>query len=176
MLWWLNLFKETMLFLHVPLWNPTKHHVSTWCVSMIFCWTSCSMMVFSPPFFHGEIMVKSCEIPPKKAASSPPSLVTSDGPRSRWSPRRGRSPRSWRRRGEASGCRSRNRRRKARWFPARHGGTPSSLDGFCERENPILVGGEWLPSILFSHEYWVSNHPNWRSHIFQRGGPTTNQY
>ena len=23
--------------------------------------------------------------------------------------------------------------------------------------------------------YWVSNHPNWRTHIFQRGGPTTNQ-
>ena len=23
--------------------------------------------------------------------------------------------------------------------------------------------------------YWVSIHPNWRTHIFQRGGPTTNQ-
>ena len=23
---------------------------------------------------------------------------------------------------------------------------------------------------------WVANHPNWRTHIFQRGGPTTNQY
>ena len=23
--------------------------------------------------------------------------------------------------------------------------------------------------------YWVANHPNWRTHIFQRGGPTTNQ-
>ena len=29
----------------------------------------------------------------------------------------------------------------------------------------------WLPSILFSHINWVSNHPNWRTHIFQRGGP-----
>ena len=25
------------------------------------------------------------------------------------------------------------------WFPARHGDTPSSLDGFCERENPTKV-------------------------------------
>ena len=33
----------------------------------------------------------------------------------------------------------------------------------------------WLPSFLFSHQYWVSNHPNWRTHIFQRGKPTTNQ-
>ena len=31
----------------------------------------------------------------------------------------------------------------------------------------------WLPSISFSHLYWVSNHPNWRTHIFQRGGPTS---
>ena len=23
--------------------------------------------------------------------------------------------------------------------------------------------------------YWVANHPSWRNHIFQRGGPTTNQ-
>ena len=34
----------------------------------------------------------------------------------------------------------------------------------------------WLPWILFSHINWVSNHPNWRTHIFQRGGPTTNQF
>ena len=27
----------------------------------------------------------------------------------------------------------------------------------------------WLSSILFSQKYWVSNHPNWRNHIFQRG-------
>ena len=33
----------------------------------------------------------------------------------------------------------------------------------------------WLPWILFSQKYWVANHPNWRNHIFQRGGPTTNQ-
>ena len=38
----------------------------------------------------------------------------------------------------------------------------------------------WLPSILFSQKYWecLSNHPNWRSHIFQRGGekPPTRIY
>ena len=33
----------------------------------------------------------------------------------------------------------------------------------------------WLPWILLSQKYWVSNHPNWRTHIFQRGGPATNQ-
>ena len=26
-------------------------------------------------------------------------------------------------------------------FPARHGGSPSSLDGFCEREDPIVRNG-----------------------------------
>ena len=31
----------------------------------------------------------------------------------------------------------------------------------------------WLPSILFSHILGCCHHPNWRSHIFQRGGPTT---
>ena len=33
----------------------------------------------------------------------------------------------------------------------------------------------WLPFGLFSHMLGMSNHPNWRTHIFQRGGPTTNQ-
>ena len=47
------------------------------------------------------------------------------------------------------------------------------LDGFSAC---FLVGGEWLPWNLFSHSYWVANHPNWRTHIFQRGGPTTNQF
>ena len=28
----------------------------------------------------------------------------------------------------------------------------------------------WLPSILLS-QYWEFHHPNWRTHIFQRGGP-----
>ena len=39
----------------------------------------------------------------------------------------------------------------------------------------LLVGGDWLPFLAFSQKYWVANHPNWRTHIFQRGGPTTNQ-
>ena len=38
------------------------------------------------------------------------------------------------------------------------------------------LSGWWFgTSILFSQKCWVSNHPNWRTHIFQRGGPTTNQ-
>ena len=36
-----------------------------------------------------------------------------------------------------------------------------------------LVGG--LVAIFYFPIYWVANHPNWRTHIFQRGGPTTNQ-
>ena len=40
--------------------------------------------------------------------------------------------------------------------------------------SPWLVG-VWLPWFLFSHDYWEFHHPNWRTHIFQRGGPTTNQ-
>ena len=31
----------------------------------------------------------------------------------------------------------------------------------------------WLPFFIFP--YIGNNHPNWRNHIFQRGGPTTNQ-
>ena len=36
----------------------------------------------------------------------------------------------------------------------------------------FLVGGNWLPSILFSQKYWVyvKSSLNWRTHIFQRGG------
>ena len=37
----------------------------------------------------------------------------------------------------------------------------------------LLVG--CLVAIFYFPIYWVSNHPNWRTHIFQRGGPTTNQ-
>ena len=35
-------------------------------------------------------------------------------------------------------------------------------------ENWLVV---WLPWILFSHFCWECHHPNWRTHIFQRGGP-----
>ena len=35
----------------------------------------------------------------------------------------------------------------------------------------IIFSGWWFgTSILFSHINWVANHPNWRAHIFQRGG------
>ena len=45
-----------------------------------------------------------------------------------------------------------------------------------EHSDIVLVGGEWLPFIsFFSWILGMSNHPNWRTHIFQRGGPTTNQ-
>ena len=37
----------------------------------------------------------------------------------------------------------------------------------------LVVG---LPCLAFSQSYWECHHPNWRTHIFQRGGPTTNQY
>ena len=38
------------------------------------------------------------------------------------------------------------------------------------------LSGWWCgTSILLSHKLGCCHHPNWRSHIFQRGGPTTNQ-
>ena len=39
----------------------------------------------------------------------------------------------------------------------------------------IIYAGWWFVAIFYVPIYWVSNHPNWRTHIFQRGGPTTNQ-
>ena len=33
----------------------------------------------------------------------------------------------------------------------------------------------WLPFFIFPLILGCDYHPNWRSHIFQRGGPTTNQ-
>ena len=46
-------------------------------------------------------------------------------------------------------------------------GFPDPLD------DPRLVGG--LVAIFYFPIYWEFHHPNWRTHIFQRGGPTTNQ-
>ena len=37
----------------------------------------------------------------------------------------------------------------------------------------FLVGG--LVAIFYFPIYWEFHHPNWLTHIFQRGGPTTNQ-
>ena len=45
-------------------------------------------------------------------------------------------------------------------------------------EDPGGLEMFWLvvgTSILFSQKYWEFHHPNWRTRIFQRGGPTTNQ-
>ena len=42
------------------------------------------------------------------------------------------------------------------------------------KPNINLVGGLVAIFGIFSY-IWVSNHPNWLTHIFQRGGPTTNQ-
>ena len=41
--------------------------------------------------------------------------------------------------------------------------------GYC-----ILVGG--LEHGFYGSIYWECHHPNWRTHIFQRGRSTTNQY
>ena len=40
-----------------------------------------------------------------------------------------------------------------------------------------LLSGWWFGchQFYFSHDYWECHHPNWRTHIFQRGGPTTYQ-
>ena len=38
-----------------------------------------------------------------------------------------------------------------------------------------LVGGLVAINFEFSHMNWEFHHPNGRTHIFQRGGPTTNQ-
>ena len=42
---------------------------------------------------------------------------------------------------------------------------------------PLHIKIIWLVvwNIFYFPIYWVSNHPNWRNRIFQRGGPTTNQ-
>ena len=63
-------------------------------------------------------------------------------------------------------CRSANGQPPAHqapaWFQACNG-----------RFVPILVGG--LKHFLCFQIYWEFHHPNWRTHIFQRGRSTTNQ-
>ena len=39
-----------------------------------------------------------------------------------------------------------------------------------------MVWNMFYFSILYIYIYWECHHPNWRSHIFQRGRYTTNQY
>ena len=59
----------------------------------------------------------------------------------------------------------------------RHSGLPEWAHGDSELDasQPKLVGGLVAINFLFSQKYWEFYHPNWRTHIFQRGGPTTNQ-
>ena len=42
----------------------------------------------------------------------------------------------------------------------------------------IIKDVYWLVvwNMFYFRIYWDSNHPNWRTHIFQRGSPTTNQW
>ena len=56
-----------------------------------------------------------------------------------------------------------------------NGGTPKWMvhKQTSQSINGWLVGG--LVAIFYFPLYWESHHPNWRTHIFQRGGPTTNQ-
>ena len=52
------------------------------------------------------------------------------------------------------------------------------FDGLDGSKNPSdkLVGGNWNHGIWIDFPYLGNNHhPNWRSHIFQRGRSTTNQ-
>ena len=46
-----------------------------------------------------------------------------------------------------------------------------NLHGWCGISFWLVV---WLPFFIFP--YIGNNHPNWRTHIFQSGGPTTNQH
>ena len=57
------------------------------------------------------------------------------------------------------------------------------LDGWVERVESLLPRvwlkrtGWWFGCHEFYFPiYWVANHPNWLTHIFQRGGLTTNQH
>ena len=50
----------------------------------------------------------------------------------------------------------------------------------CHRlQMDFLMGWTWLVGglehVLFFPSYWECHHPNWRTHIFQRGRYTTNQ-
>ena len=44
------------------------------------------------------------------------------------------------------------------------------------RRNSLFFGCLVVWNISYFPIYWESHHPNWRTHIFQRGGLTTNQF
>ena len=60
-----------------------------------------------------------------------------------------------------------NKLQQTRW-------KPSKILLICH----IAIAGWWFGTCLFNFFpiYWVSNHPTWRTHIFQKGGSTTNQH
>ena len=58
--------------------------------------------------------------------------------------------------------------------------SPRKMESFsanmANMEIPLTGWWELVAiNLAFSQKYWECHHPNWRSHIFQRGGPTTNQ-
>ena len=56
------------------------------------------------------------------------------------------------------------------------GGFPVDPHSLVNSHSHIAINN-WLVvwNIFYFPIYWVANHPNWRNHIFQRGGPATNQ-
>ena len=50
---------------------------------------------------------------------------------------------------------------------------PPSSHGFFLGEIPL--SGWWFGTCFFPI-YWECHHPNWRNHLFQRGGPTTKSH
>ena len=62
------------------------------------------------------------------------------------------------------------------WFGAGVRKKKSTSKNRVKQSLRKAISGWWFgTSILFSQKYWEFHHPNWRTHIFQRGGPTTNQ-
>ena len=74
-----------------------------------------------------------------------------------------------------------NRQRKSwTWLRPVSGGDP--VGGWWCFFSPVDVSMVWTCSvwlvvwtIFYFPTYWECHHPNWLTHIFQRGGPTTNQ-
>ena len=55
-------------------------------------------------------------------------------------------------------------------------GTRSKQFAKCPSKEMRWIAGWWFGCHEFYFPiYWVAHHPNWRTHIFQRGGWTTNQ-
>ena len=48
-------------------------------------------------------------------------------------------------------------------------------EGKEKEQGGFLSGWWWLEHGFYDFPYWECHHPNWRTHIFQRGRYTTNQ-